>query len=84
MKAFKGVGEARKVILTDAELQRLIDACEPGLRELVLIGAWTGARLGELTGARVRDLDRDDATLACVAARRARATCIWRRMRWRC
>ena len=43
VKAFKGVGEARKVILSDAELQRLVDACEPGLRELVLIGAWTGS-----------------------------------------
>jgi integrase len=63
VKAFKGAGEARKVILTDDELQRLIDACGPGLRELVLVGAWTGARLGELTSARVRDLDRDDATL---------------------
>ena len=64
VKAFKGVGVARKVIMTDAELQRLTDACGPGLRELVLIGAWTGARLGELTSARVRDLDRDDATLS--------------------
>ena len=63
VKAFHGVGEARKVILTDAELQRLIDACGPGLRELVLLGAWTGARAGELTGARVRDLDREAATL---------------------
>jgi integrase len=63
VKAFKGAGEARKVILTDAELQQLVDACGPGLRELVLVGAWTGARLGELTGARVRDLDRDHATL---------------------
>jgi integrase len=63
VKGFKGVGEARKVILTDAELQKLIDACGTGLRELVLIGAWTGARLGELTSVRVRDLDRDQATL---------------------
>ena len=63
VKGFKGVGEARKIILTDAELQRLIDACEPGLRELVLLGAWTGARSGELTGARVRAFDRDEATL---------------------
>lgn len=63
VKAFKGVGEARKIILTPAELQKLIDACEPGLRELVLIGAWTGARSGELTRTRVRDFDPGDATL---------------------
>jgi integrase len=61
--AFAGVGDARKVILGDAELQRLIQACPPGLRELATAGAWTGARLGELTGARVRDLDPDAATL---------------------
>ena len=30
-----------------------------GLRELVLLGALTGARLGELTAARVRDFDAD-------------------------
>ena len=57
VKAFRGVGVARKVILTEAELQRLLDACRPGLRELVLIGALTGARLGELTSAQVRALD---------------------------
>jgi integrase len=63
VRAFKGVGQARKVILNDAEIQRLVDACGPGLRELVLIGAWTGARLGELTSRRVRDFDPADATL---------------------
>jgi integrase len=63
VKAFKGVGEARKVILSGEELQRLLDACEPGLRELVAMGAWTGARLGELTSARVRDFDPVTATL---------------------
>jgi integrase len=61
--AFKGVGEARKVILGPAELQRLIDACPDRLRELVAAGAWTGARLGELTTAQVRDLDANAATL---------------------
>ncbi|MGH6895753.1 MAG: tyrosine-type recombinase/integrase [Geminicoccaceae bacterium] len=64
VKPFKGVGEARKVILSDAELQRLIDACEPGLREFALLVAWTGARPGrELTEARGRDLDPEAATL---------------------
>jgi len=63
VKGFRDAGEARKVILTPAELQKLIDACEPRLRELVLVGAWTGARSGELTGARVRNFDAGDATL---------------------
>jgi integrase len=63
VQAFKGVGQARQVILSDAELQRLVDACEPGLRELVLTGAWAGTRLGEITAARVRDLDVGKAML---------------------
>jgi site-specific recombinase XerD len=64
VKPFQGVGEARKIILTEAEQQRLIDACAPGLREFALLAAWTGARPGrELTEARVRDLDVKAATL---------------------
>jgi len=64
VKAFRGVGEARKVLLSDDDLQLLVDACPPGLRELVMIGALTGARLGELTARRVRDLDLAAGTLA--------------------
>jgi integrase len=63
VKAFKGVGEARKIILSENELQRLIDASGPGLRELIVIGAFTGARLGELTAAKVHDFDADAAIL---------------------
>ena len=62
VRAFHGVSEARKVILADNELQRLVDACPPALRQLVAAGALTGARLGELTGARVCNLDTEAAT----------------------
>lgn len=63
VQAFKGVGEARKVIFTDEEIQKLADACPAGLREVVAAGAMTGCRLSELTGARVRDLDAAAGTL---------------------
>ena len=63
VKPFRGVAAARKVILSPADLQKLVDVCESGLRELVLAGALVGARLGELTSAQVRDLDIDAATL---------------------
>jgi integrase len=64
VETFGDVGEARKIILTEAEQQRLIDACEPGLREFALLVAWTGGRPGkELTEARVRDFDHDARTL---------------------
>lgn len=63
VKPFKGVTASRKVILSPEDLQKLIDACEAGLQELVTAGALTGARLGELTSAEVRDLDVKAATL---------------------
>jgi integrase len=64
VRPFRDVGAARKVLLGETALQLLVDACGPGLRELVLVGAWTGARLGELTSRRVRDFDAAAATLA--------------------
>ena len=64
VEPFRGVGQSRKVILDDAQIQRLIDCCDPGLRELVALGAWTGARLGELTSCRVNDFDAAGGTLA--------------------
>jgi integrase len=61
---FEDVGEARKVFLSEAERQRLIDACEPGLREFALLVGLTGARPGrEVTDARVREFDPERATL---------------------
>ena len=64
VRPFEDVGEARKIFLSDAQQQRLIDACEPGLRQFALLVAWTGARPGkELTDARVRDLDLERGTL---------------------
>jgi integrase len=64
VETFTDVGEARKIILSDAEQQRLIDACEPDLRDFALLVAWTGARPGkELTERRVRDFDPAARTL---------------------
>jgi integrase len=63
VETFANVGQARKVALNESETQRLVDACPPGLRHLVAVGALTGARLGELTSAQVRDLDVGAAVL---------------------
>ena len=63
VKAFHGVGEARKVILGEVQLQLLIDASWPGLRELTMAGALTGCRLGELTPVRAHDFDAAAAML---------------------
>jgi integrase len=60
---FKNAGTARKVFLAPEQIQRLVNACPPGLRELVVVGAQTGCRLGELTAARVGDFDPAEGTL---------------------
>jgi integrase len=61
VQPFKGVGEARKVFLTEAEGQRLVNVCrDQALRDLVVAGLLTGARLGELTAAQVGDVDLEN------------------------
>jgi integrase len=63
LEPFKGAGAARKIILDPLQIQRLLDACSPGLHELVAVAAQTGARLGELTSAKVHHFDPDAGTL---------------------
>ena len=63
VRPFRGTNRARMGILDDTQLQRLIEACGPGLRELVALGAWTGARWGELANARRDAFDAAAGTL---------------------
>ena len=63
VQPFKGVGEAREVFLSEAEGQRLVNMCrDKALRDLVAAGLLTGGRLGELTAARVADVDLNEGT----------------------
>ncbi|MGD8207342.1 MAG: site-specific integrase, partial [Thiohalocapsa sp.] len=49
---------SRDRVLTDAELQRLVDACKsPDVRDLVILARYTAARRGELTGLLRSDVD---------------------------
>lgn len=57
VSAFEKVDEPRIRFLQDAEATRLINACAPDLRQLVSAALLTGARFGELTALRVRDVD---------------------------
>ena len=61
------------VLLTDADLQSLVDHARPDLRGLILLGAWTGCRWGEMRSLRVRDFDRE-AGLATVSGKTGRRT----------
>lgn len=63
VSAFRDVGEARKLFLTDKQVKKLLGKTEGGLHRLIKAGILTGARYGELAAARVRDLDLSHGTL---------------------
>ena len=46
------------VLLPETDLQLLVDHARPDLRNLILLGAWSGCRWGEIRSLRVRDFDR--------------------------
>jgi integrase len=64
VKPFENVEAARIRYLTVAEAQRLINACNPDFRKLVIAALQTGARYGELAALEVRDFNPDAGTVA--------------------
>jgi integrase len=63
VKPFREVETARIRYLTVAEAKRLINACGPDFRPLVLSALVSGARFGELARLEVRDFNPDAGTL---------------------
>jgi integrase len=63
VKPFKGVETSRVDYLSLAEAGRLINACDPDFRPLVIAGLQTGARYGQLAALRVGDFNPDAGTL---------------------
>ena len=63
VSAFKETDAARICYLTVAECQRLINACDPEFRVLVMAALQTGARYQELARLRVEDFNPDSGTL---------------------
>ncbi|MES9874843.1 MAG: tyrosine-type recombinase/integrase [Candidatus Sedimenticola sp. 6PFRAG7] len=61
--AFKGVGENRKLFLTETQVDSLLEAASDGFKLLIRGAILTGARYGELATARVHDLDVINGTL---------------------
>jgi integrase len=72
VEPYKQAVAARVRYLTVAEARRLINACEPGFRELVQAALATGARYGELVALRVSDFDPDAGTLTVRMAKNGR------------
>ncbi len=61
---FKDVERSRARYLKDDEAERLLNACEPDFRKLVLGALYTGARYGELARMTVADVDLDVGAVA--------------------
>jgi integrase len=71
LKPFRGVGGVRLRYLSLEEAARLVNACEPGFRELVRAALETGARYSELARLVVADFNADAGT---IHVRRSKST----------
>jgi integrase len=74
VKPFAKADAPRIRFLTDAEAVRLVNACTPDLRRIVIAGLLTGARYGELAALRVTDLNSATATLQIQRGKGGRRT----------
>ncbi|MBA3562949.1 MAG: tyrosine-type recombinase/integrase [Gammaproteobacteria bacterium] len=63
VKPFRNADGARSRYLSEAECQRLLNACEPDFRQLVRGALLTGCRYGELIASRVDAYNVDAGTL---------------------
>ncbi len=63
VKPFADVERAKLRYLSDDECRRLVNACDPSFRPMVIAALLTGARYQELAGAKVSDLDLASGTL---------------------
>src|SRR5262249_46306545 len=72
LKPFRNVAVARKRYLTVAEAQRLLNAAEDDLRNLVQAALQTGARYSELTRLKVHDFDGHSGTVGIAKPKAGR------------
>ena len=63
VKPYAGTERQRTRILTREQAQRLLNTCEPDLRDLIHAALTTGARYGELSALDVGDFHADSGTL---------------------
>jgi integrase len=73
IKLFENVTAARVQYLTVAEAQRLINACDPDFRNMVIAGLQTGARYSELTRLHVHDFNPDSGTVSILKSKSGQA-----------
>ncbi|MBL1148321.1 MAG: site-specific integrase [Pseudomonadota bacterium] len=63
VKPFRNVENAKIRFLMPNEVQRLVNACDPDFRKMVLAGYFTACRYGELTKLHVSDFNPENGTL---------------------
>ena len=69
--SIRGAGQERsseRPMFTLAQVQALVDAVEDRWRALILLAAWTGLRIGELSALRREHLDLETGTVSVKAA----------------
>ena len=73
VKPFREVDAPRIRFLTDEEIARLVNACEPGLREIVVASILTGMRYGEITRLRGFDVNAEVGTITVAVSKSGKA-----------
>jgi integrase len=77
VKPFRDVNVPRIRHLTDDEVIRLVNACEPDLRQIVVAATLTGMRYGEVCNLRARDFERDSKTILVPVSKSGKARHIY-------
>lgn len=73
VKSFKGADAPKVAFLTDAAISRLVDACRPDLRRIVIVALLTGMRYGEIARFRVADFNPNAGTATVATSKGGRA-----------
>lgn len=77
VEPFKGVARKRDRFLSVAEAQRLINACEPDFRNMVVAALTTGCRYSEICSLLVSDFDPDSQTLSIRKSKSGRSRSVF-------
>ena len=73
VKPYKGTTKARIRFLSTAEQQRLLNAAEGDLRDLIAAALMTGARFGELSRLQLQDFDEDNGSVFIAESKSGKA-----------
>ena len=73
VKPYKGTTKARVRFLSTAEQQRLLNAAEGDLRDLIAAALMTGARFGELSRLQLQDFDEANGSVFIAESKSGKA-----------